>query len=96
MNKLQKPGHLQLADELDDWSEGPNTHVITSNAAAEIRRLHAELQSVQDQRRAAFRTIDELNDKNQALKTALDLIANTGMDAGQCRLTALDAMKSQP
>lgn len=38
-----QPEALRLADELADYSEGPYTAVVLEHAAAELRRLHAEL-----------------------------------------------------
>jgi len=37
-----QPEALMLADELADYSEGPYTAVVLEQAAAELRRLHAE------------------------------------------------------
>ncbi len=38
----KQPETLRLADELADWSEGPDTAVVLDQAAAELRRLHAQ------------------------------------------------------
>ena len=37
---------------------------------------------------------NRLRAENERLREALDLIANTGMDARQCMLTARNALKS--
>jgi hypothetical protein len=37
-----QPEAIRLADELADYSEGPYTAVVLEQAAAELRRLHAE------------------------------------------------------
>lgn len=43
---ITQPTALRIADELDDWSDGPDTHLLVEEAAAEMRRLYAENESL--------------------------------------------------
>ena len=55
-----QPEALRLADALEVFGTSDDDQL---KAAAELRRLHADLNDVQDQRRAAFRMIERLNDE---------------------------------
>jgi hypothetical protein len=63
-----KPEAIRLADELADYSEGPYTAVVLEQAAAELRRLHAE-------RSAADEIISDLLEALKLLHDATWLVS---------------------
>lgn len=56
--RITHPGQPRALLEQAEWSAASHTHAIH-----ERDQLHAEINDVQDQRRAAFRTIERLNDE---------------------------------
>ena len=66
-----QPEALRLADAIEQYNAGVHSQAIYedySKAAAELRRLYAELKECQDQRRAAFRRIEELDRELDAMR----------------------------
>ena len=56
--RITHPGQPRALLEQAEWSAASHTHAIHQRD-----QLHAEINDVQDQRRAAFRTIERLNDE---------------------------------
>lgn len=75
---------LKLADELDaKWFRWANTPTVEIKAAAELRRLHAELCRVDSVNVQQGLTIADLKSKNAALREAAQAVVdfrNSGAD----------------
>lgn len=73
--RITEPRQPRALLDQAEWSAASHTHAIQDRD-----RLHAELNDVQDQRRAAFRTIERLNDElGQVCEQRDELLAALSM-----------------
>jgi hypothetical protein len=94
--RITHPKQPRALLEQAEWSAASHTHAIH-----ERDRLHADLNDVQDQRRAAFRTIERLHDElgkvceqRDELLDALRLAANVNPFGSVENAAARDAARA--
>lgn len=80
--KKQSYAH-ELADELDDWSDGPDTHLLTEKAATELRRLQEANVDCTDHFNALKKDFDDLRAENEQLKANKQIQSNVAGDLGK-------------
>ena len=80
--KNQSYAH-ELADELDDWSDGPDTHLLTEKAATELRRLQEANVDCTDHFNALKKDFDALRAENEQLKANKQIQSNVAGDLGK-------------
>jgi cell division septum initiation protein DivIVA len=95
----QQPEALRLADRLDLYATGDAHQQDIEQAAAELRRLHAENASLRDQNTELDEKLAELERINAQLLEALELIPASGSMLGAQaeakRITAIKAAKGE-
>ena len=74
-----QPEALRLADELDDLNAGRNYDTPLTEAAAELRRLHAENEALQAQKAVDF--VEHQRELSRALDQRDELLAAQRMKA---------------
>lgn len=74
--QIHSPGQAQALLHATDWTAMSHSHAILDrDTAIKLRdALHAELNDIQDQRRAAFRAIERLNDELGQAREQIDVL----------------------
>jgi uncharacterized protein len=91
----EQPEALRLADDLEDWSEGPDTELLVCAAAAELRRLHAEVQEQCRLNGMGSEREARLMAENEALRETLKKIERGTYDAMTAALVRAALSKAE-